>query len=53
MIAAGVIPASAIEIFDGVRKYRDTSAPQMKIPIRTKKRNSSHRASESRTRPII
>ena len=51
-IAAGVMPASAIEMFEDVRKYRETCAPQRKVPIRTKRRNTSHRASKTRSQVI-
>src|ERR1700730_17964321 len=52
-IAVGVIPASAIERLEAVRKYRETLAPQMNVPIRTKRRNTSHRASERRNQSVV
>ncbi len=52
-IAAGVMPANAIEMLEAVRKYRETLAPQMKVPISTKSRNTSHRANERRNQFIV
>src|SRR3981081_1735224 len=52
-IAVGVIPASAIERLEAVRKYRETLAPQMKVPIKTKRRNTSHRASKRRNQSVV
>src|ERR1700741_4680691 len=48
-IATGVIPANAIERFDGVRKYRETWLPQTNVTIRTNSRNTSQRARTARS----
>src|ERR1700749_1872254 len=47
-MATGVIPANAMDRFDGVRKYRDTWLPQTKVRISTNKRNTSHRVNTFR-----
>jgi hypothetical protein len=45
-IAAGVIPARAIEMFEEERKYREVCVPQINVPIKTRRRNTSQRASK-------